>query len=246
MWSRTGWRTASGEPVKNAPLIRYVHALLERRIASGQRIVLEHVRGHSGIEGNHAADDLASRGTILPEVDECDWDALRRALKSPDDDDDGGGPSTGIKIDERSWEVPVEGKANRKAELTYEIDFGDGAELKNAKIVGTKIIVQTAPFARDPPTKLKVQLQEKSLYATVNRSQVDLDVRGWLASLALFRLTDPTLRAAIQRCRRSTIGRRGIGQGSARLIRNDDLTDPFVPLLFRHLCSFYLLSAPPQ
>ena len=246
-WSRKGWRTASGEPVKNAPLIRYVHARLEHRTASGQRVVLEHVRGHSGIVGNDAADNLASEGASMPEVDECDWDKLRRALKSPvDGDDDDGGSSRDIKIGERSWGVPVEGKANRKAELTYEIDFGDGAELKNVRIVGTKIIVQTAPFARDPPSTLKVRMQEKSLHATVNPSQVDFDVRGWLKNLSLFRLTDQPLRSAIQRRRRPTIGRRGTGQGSAWLIRDDDVTDPLCPVAIRHLCSIYLLFAPPQ
>lgn len=57
-WKRRGWRTASGDPVKNRELWERLSELRERAEASGA-FELEHVRGHSGDPGNEAADKAA-------------------------------------------------------------------------------------------------------------------------------------------------------------------------------------------
>uniref|UniRef100_A0A0W0FSF0 ribonuclease H n=1 Tax=Moniliophthora roreri TaxID=221103 RepID=A0A0W0FSF0_MONRR len=66
-WKANGWRTSKGEPVKHSELIRYLSTLIECREKIGQTVVVEHVRGHSGIEGNEGADHLANKGALLPE-----------------------------------------------------------------------------------------------------------------------------------------------------------------------------------
>ena len=62
-WLKNNFVTVSNQPVKNAPLIRYVSALLDIRARRGQKVHLQYVKGHSGIEGNEGADRLANRGT---------------------------------------------------------------------------------------------------------------------------------------------------------------------------------------
>lgn len=56
-WVARGWATADGKPVKNADLWQRLLGLAEAR-----DIEWEHVKGHSGIEGNERADALATRG----------------------------------------------------------------------------------------------------------------------------------------------------------------------------------------
>ncbi|KAG1793915.1 ribonuclease H-like domain-containing protein [Suillus plorans] len=80
-WSANGFRTANGQSVKNAELIRYLAALLYAREQAGPKIVFKHVRGHVGIEGNECADRLANDGTLQPELPERDWEQLTRDLK---------------------------------------------------------------------------------------------------------------------------------------------------------------------
>ncbi|KAH9952007.1 ribonuclease H-like domain-containing protein [Amylocystis lapponica] len=79
-WLASGWKNAAGAPVKNAPLIRYLSALLGVRGRAGQRVQLQYVRGHVGEEGNEGADRLANRGALLSEAPERDWGALEEAL----------------------------------------------------------------------------------------------------------------------------------------------------------------------
>lgn len=80
-WSANGFRTANGQSVKNAELIRYLAALLYAREQAGPKAVFKHVRGHVGIEGNECADRLANDGTLQPELPERDWEQLTRDLK---------------------------------------------------------------------------------------------------------------------------------------------------------------------
>lgn len=58
----------------------YMDALLFLRGRSGQRVRLQHVRGHVGEVGNEGADALGVRGAKLHEVEEPDWDTLRLQL----------------------------------------------------------------------------------------------------------------------------------------------------------------------
>ncbi|MGE4376442.1 MAG: ribonuclease HI, partial [Burkholderiaceae bacterium] len=58
-WKAKGWRTASGQPVKNVDLWQQLDALVRER---GHRIEWRWVRGHSGHPGNERADALANQG----------------------------------------------------------------------------------------------------------------------------------------------------------------------------------------
>ena len=58
-WKGKGWRTSTGQPVKNVDLWQRLDALVA---GSGHRIDWHWVRGHAGHEGNERADALANRG----------------------------------------------------------------------------------------------------------------------------------------------------------------------------------------
>lgn len=61
------------ETVKNADMIRHLLVLLRKRPPNAQ-IRFKYVRGHSGHEGNDAADKLARAGAMQPErPDRTDW-----------------------------------------------------------------------------------------------------------------------------------------------------------------------------
>jgi ribonuclease HI len=53
-WKRRGWRTASGEPVKNRDLVEHLDVLMSERAPT-----FEWVRGHTGHAANEAADQRA-------------------------------------------------------------------------------------------------------------------------------------------------------------------------------------------
>ncbi|KAI8980010.1 ribonuclease H-like domain-containing protein [Trametes punicea] len=78
-WLQNNFRTASGEPVKNAPLIRYLSSLLDERARHGQKVHLQYVKGHAGHEGNEGTDRLANLGVVSPPEPERDWEALIEA-----------------------------------------------------------------------------------------------------------------------------------------------------------------------
>ncbi|CAA7268070.1 unnamed protein product [Cyclocybe aegerita] len=79
-WVGKGWKTASGEPVKNAGIIRCIAKHFEIRAKSGQKLSLQYVKGHSGDVGNDGADAMANQGACLPAVPERNWDALHTEL----------------------------------------------------------------------------------------------------------------------------------------------------------------------
>ena len=56
-WKRKGWRTAAGQPVKNADLWVRLDEL-----ARQHEVQWHWVRGHAGDPGNERADALANRG----------------------------------------------------------------------------------------------------------------------------------------------------------------------------------------
>jgi ribonuclease HI len=53
-WKRRGWKTASGEPVKNRDLVEHLDVLVSERTPT-----FEWVRGHTGHAANEAADQRA-------------------------------------------------------------------------------------------------------------------------------------------------------------------------------------------
>lgn len=54
-WKNRGWKTAARKPVKNQDLWMRLDAAIERH-----EIEWHWVKGHSGVEGNEIADDLAN------------------------------------------------------------------------------------------------------------------------------------------------------------------------------------------
>ncbi|ETW83450.1 ribonuclease H [Heterobasidion irregulare TC 32-1] len=80
-WIKRNWRSSTGAPVKNVDLVMYLSTLLDLRARSGQKIILEHVRGHRGEEGNEGADVLAVAGAAYPEVQDRDWAQLMKAVE---------------------------------------------------------------------------------------------------------------------------------------------------------------------
>ena len=56
-WIGRGWRTASGDPVKNIELWQDIQYLITQH-----RITWVWVKGHAGNVGNERADDLADKG----------------------------------------------------------------------------------------------------------------------------------------------------------------------------------------
>lgn len=77
---RNGFLTSDGKPVKNRALIKYLAALLHARRKTSQSVEFKHVRGHVGIEGNEAADQLANLGATMPVVPERDWEKLEKQV----------------------------------------------------------------------------------------------------------------------------------------------------------------------
>ena len=58
-WKLNGWRTSSGQPVKNVELWQRLDKLVQE---GGHQIEWRWVKGHSGDPGNERADMLANKG----------------------------------------------------------------------------------------------------------------------------------------------------------------------------------------
>lgn len=80
-WQTNSFYTASGKPVSNVSLIKYLAALLDLRCINNQKVRIVYVKGHANSVGNNAADTLAVRGCDLAEEMEDDWDALRAVVE---------------------------------------------------------------------------------------------------------------------------------------------------------------------
>ncbi|KAJ6623043.1 ribonuclease H-like domain-containing protein [Mycena sp. CBHHK59/15] len=81
-WLRNNFISASGQPVKNAALIRYLSAHLDARAGSGQKVRLQYVKAHNGEEGNEGADAQANVGAYQPPAEERDWTRLEAELRA--------------------------------------------------------------------------------------------------------------------------------------------------------------------
>lgn len=63
LWEKNGWKNSSGASVANQDLIKpSVEMYRELKSYYGDKLTLNHVKGHLGDEGNEAADQLANRG----------------------------------------------------------------------------------------------------------------------------------------------------------------------------------------
>ena len=60
-WKAKGWRTSTGQPVKNVELWKRLDQLVAD---GGHQIEWRWVKGHSGDVGNEKADALANRGVL--------------------------------------------------------------------------------------------------------------------------------------------------------------------------------------
>lgn len=63
-WSRNGWRTQQGEPVKNADLWKVIHAQITEIKQSKKSLDTAWVKGHNSHPGNTHADTLATVGVV--------------------------------------------------------------------------------------------------------------------------------------------------------------------------------------
>ncbi|CAO3694145.1 unnamed protein product [Umbelopsis ramanniana] len=61
-WERKNWKTSSNKNIENEDLFRRLFHLIDTRPG---KVVLEHVRGHQGVDGNEQADKLAVNGAML-------------------------------------------------------------------------------------------------------------------------------------------------------------------------------------
>lgn len=79
-WKINGFRNSQGEAVKNAGIVRCTSIQLDIRAHCRQKVRLQYIKGHSGNVGNDGADEMANRGTLLPAVEERDWEGLEMRL----------------------------------------------------------------------------------------------------------------------------------------------------------------------
>ncbi|ELU04460.1 hypothetical protein CAPTEDRAFT_135802, partial [Capitella teleta] len=56
-WKKRGWKTTSGKAVINREELENLDSVMQ-----GINVRWEHVKGHSGVEGNEMADQLANEG----------------------------------------------------------------------------------------------------------------------------------------------------------------------------------------
>ncbi|PWN25885.1 ribonuclease H-like protein [Jaminaea rosea] len=68
-WRNRGGYKSDGNTPANWGLVQAVMGQLEDRRENGQRVHIEHVRGHAGFAGNERAHDLAQKGLPLQRND---------------------------------------------------------------------------------------------------------------------------------------------------------------------------------
>jgi ribonuclease HI len=60
-WEDRGWKSASGEGVKNVEIIKSIRLLMKNEVPAHVKIAFKWVKGHKGIIGNEKADQLANK-----------------------------------------------------------------------------------------------------------------------------------------------------------------------------------------
>lgn len=77
-WKRKGWKKKGGE-IKNLEIIKTSHELYE---AIKSRVVIKHVKGHSGVEGNELADRMAVWAIVSKQsgYGEYDYESIEDVL----------------------------------------------------------------------------------------------------------------------------------------------------------------------
>lgn len=63
-WAKNGWRKADGDPIQNVAMIRSAH---EQYLQLKNHVEFRHIKGHSGVDGNEFADQLALKGRLEEE-----------------------------------------------------------------------------------------------------------------------------------------------------------------------------------
>jgi len=107
-WAKRGWRTASGDPVKNRDLWERLLELKGETEGMG-RLELEYVRGHSGDPGNEAADAAAVAARDLSRTRTGSWSeppVVTGADTAPDQPD--------IGAESESFRTEGEGRGYRR------------------------------------------------------------------------------------------------------------------------------------
>ena len=61
-WLTKEWKTANGGRVKNLEIWKQIVEECNKHVIGGSTLRFQWVKGHSGVEGNELADQLASRG----------------------------------------------------------------------------------------------------------------------------------------------------------------------------------------
>jgi ribonuclease HI len=75
-WERGGWRTSTGSEVVSKDLFKRARDMLRTLDEKGVKVEFKHVRGHSGVEGNERADELAVQGAWMDVVATDDWEKM--------------------------------------------------------------------------------------------------------------------------------------------------------------------------
>ncbi|MFT7328286.1 MAG: ribonuclease HI [Crocinitomicaceae bacterium] len=120
-WSKNGWKTKTGEDIKNKSIWQTMHSLVEEKGAD--TITWQHVKGHVGIPGNERVDDIARelaegidvqlyRGTLSDYSikDILDLDLIENATEQAKEDKKKGGKAylylsliDGVLMKHKTW-----------------------------------------------------------------------------------------------------------------------------------------------
>jgi len=75
-WERGGWKTSKGSEVVSKDLFKRTRDMLRTLDEKGVKVDFRHVYGHSGVEGNERADELAVQGAWMNVVGTDNWENM--------------------------------------------------------------------------------------------------------------------------------------------------------------------------